>query len=127
MFRLFGTMLAFVLLLLAMVSGWHPLRSVKSILREPEPEDILESARQRNLRDYERARDLKRDAERWKTIHENLKSSTERWKTIYENLKAIARPRKTEETCRQQPDRIEGLSGQIVLGPASTCGQRSSP
>jgi hypothetical protein len=118
MFKLFGSMLAIVLLLLVLVSGWHPLASVKDMFRESSGDDATEALGQQYIKDYERARDVKRNAERWKTIKESLKA-------LIPQKRA-----KPDEICRQQPEDgsgshiIVGMSGQIDLGPASTCADR---
>jgi hypothetical protein len=129
MFKLFGSMLAIVVLLLVLVSGWQPLASVKDMVRESSGDDAIEALRQQRIKDYDRARDVKRDAERWKAIKESLKPDQ-----IKETLKAlIPHERAKPDGCRQQlaasailadgsgPLIFVGTSGQIDMGPASTC------
>jgi hypothetical protein len=91
-------MLAIVVSLLVLVSGWQPLASVKDMFRESSGNDAIEALRQQRIKDYDRARDVKRDAERWKAVKESLKPDQ-----IKETLKAlISHERAKPDDCRQQ-------------------------
>ena len=124
MFKLFGSMFAIVFLLLVLVSGWNPFASVKD-----SGNDAMEAASQRYIKDYERARDVERNTER---RARDAKRNAERWKAIKESLKTLIPQRraKPDGICRQQPEDgsgshiIVGMSGQIDMGPASTCAER---
>jgi hypothetical protein len=122
MFKLFGSMFAIVFLLLVLVSGWNPFASVK----DTSGNDVMVALSQRYIKDYERARDVKRNAER---SARDAKRNAERWKAIKESLKALIPQRraKPDGICRPEGSgshRIVGMSGQIDTGPASTCAER---